>query len=191
MCQASEHVLLNRMVKVKYSKNFLDSNNSNYCKMYLKLEIKPETLYLPMNIVQSSYGSKQETDNELLVLPHDINVANINDASNEDCKDDAFRDVDGGVECNDSESENAAEVEDKKTILTKKPKASDTHKSLLLLKERPIKKEKRDRSDSKRRKKNSSPLRIMCEICGNMYYKQSLLNLHMRRHLAVKPFSCE
>jgi len=32
---------------------------------------------------------------------------------------------------------------------------------------------------------------IMCEICGNIYSKRAALNIHMRRHMAEKPFECE
>ncbi|XP_037732471.1 zinc finger protein 26 [Drosophila subpulchrella] len=36
-----------------------------------------------------------------------------------------------------------------------------------------------------------SSTNIMCEICGNIYSKRAALNIHMRRHLADKPFECE
>ncbi|KAH8375825.1 transcription factor Ouib [Drosophila serrata] len=36
-----------------------------------------------------------------------------------------------------------------------------------------------------------STTNIMCEICGNIYSKRAALNIHMRRHLAEKPFECE
>lgn len=36
-----------------------------------------------------------------------------------------------------------------------------------------------------------SSTNIMCEICGNIYSKRAALNIHMRRHLAEKPFECE
>ncbi|KAH8382134.1 hypothetical protein KR009_002050 [Drosophila setifemur] len=36
-----------------------------------------------------------------------------------------------------------------------------------------------------------SPTNIMCEICGNIYSKRAALNIHMRRHMAEKPFECE
>ncbi|XP_068155403.1 transcription factor Ouib [Drosophila tropicalis] len=32
---------------------------------------------------------------------------------------------------------------------------------------------------------------IMCEICGNIYSRRAALNIHMRRHMAEKPFECE
>ncbi|XP_041450869.1 gastrula zinc finger protein xFG20-1-like [Drosophila obscura] len=38
---------------------------------------------------------------------------------------------------------------------------------------------------------NEEPTNIMCEICGNIYSKRAALNIHMRRHLAEKPFECE
>lgn len=31
----------------------------------------------------------------------------------------------------------------------------------------------------------------ICEVCGNIYSKRSLLNMHMRRHRSEKPFECE
>lgn len=36
-----------------------------------------------------------------------------------------------------------------------------------------------------------SSTNIMCEICGNIYSKRAALNIHMRRHMAEKPFKCE
>ncbi|KAH8258305.1 hypothetical protein KR038_009404 [Drosophila bunnanda] len=36
-----------------------------------------------------------------------------------------------------------------------------------------------------------STTNIMCEICGNIYSKRAALNIHMRRHMAEKPFECE
>lgn len=42
-----------------------------------------------------------------------------------------------------------------------------------------------------RKKLDEEPASIMCEICGNIYTKRSLLNMHMRRHLSDKPFDCE
>ncbi|KAI8044916.1 hypothetical protein M5D96_001092 [Drosophila gunungcola] len=36
-----------------------------------------------------------------------------------------------------------------------------------------------------------SSTNIMCEICGNIYSKRAALNIHMRRHMAEKPFECE
>lgn len=42
------------------------------------------------------------------------------------------------------------------------------------------------------RKKNEAESETnICEICGNIYSKRSLLNMHMRRHRAEKPFECE
>ncbi|XP_011179285.1 transcription factor Ouib [Zeugodacus cucurbitae] len=43
------------------------------------------------------------------------------------------------------------------------------------------------------RKKKEEPeiASIMCEICGNIYTKRNLLKMHMRRHMAEKPFECE
>ncbi|XP_053962410.1 transcription factor Ouib-like [Anastrepha ludens] len=43
------------------------------------------------------------------------------------------------------------------------------------------------------RKKKEEPeiASIMCEICGNIYTKRSLLKMHMRRHMSEKPFECE
>lgn len=43
------------------------------------------------------------------------------------------------------------------------------------------------------RKKKEEPeiASIMCEICGNIYAKRNLLKMHMRRHMAEKPFECE
>ncbi|KAL9888692.1 uncharacterized protein ACN427_008272 isoform 2-T2 [Glossina fuscipes fuscipes] len=40
-------------------------------------------------------------------------------------------------------------------------------------------------------KREAEPETNICEICGNMYNKRSLLNMHMRRHRAEKPFECE
>lgn len=42
-----------------------------------------------------------------------------------------------------------------------------------------------------RKKNESEPETNICEICGNIYSKRSLLNMHMRRHRAEKPFECE
>ncbi|XP_017062202.2 zinc finger protein 2 [Drosophila ficusphila] len=39
--------------------------------------------------------------------------------------------------------------------------------------------------------KEESSTNIMCEICGNIYSKRAALNIHMRRHMAEKPFECE
>lgn len=41
------------------------------------------------------------------------------------------------------------------------------------------------------KKNDSEPETNICEICGNIYAKRSLLNMHMRRHQAEKPFECE
>ncbi|XP_067615413.1 transcription factor Ouib-like [Eurosta solidaginis] len=43
----------------------------------------------------------------------------------------------------------------------------------------------------RKRKEEPEMANIMCEICGNIYTKRSLLNMHMRRHMAEKPFACE
>ncbi|XP_001359299.2 zinc finger protein 248 [Drosophila pseudoobscura] len=40
-------------------------------------------------------------------------------------------------------------------------------------------------------KSSEEPTNIMCEICGNIYSKRAALNIHMRRHMAEKPFECE
>ena len=42
-----------------------------------------------------------------------------------------------------------------------------------------------------RKKLEEEPASIMCELCGNIYSKRSMLNMHMRRHLSNKPFECE
>lgn len=42
-----------------------------------------------------------------------------------------------------------------------------------------------------RQKQECEPETNICEICGNIYNKRSLLNMHMRRHRAEKPFECE
>lgn len=42
-----------------------------------------------------------------------------------------------------------------------------------------------------RKKNEAEPETNICEICGNIYSKRSLLNMHMRRHRAEKPFECE
>ncbi|XP_030374749.1 transcription factor Ouib [Scaptodrosophila lebanonensis] len=38
---------------------------------------------------------------------------------------------------------------------------------------------------------DGSSVNIMCEVCGNIYSKRGALNVHMRRHMAEKPFECE
>lgn len=43
----------------------------------------------------------------------------------------------------------------------------------------------------RKRKTDSEPEANICEICGNIYTKRSILNMHMRRHRAEKPFECE
>lgn len=48
------------------------------------------------------------------------------------------------------------------------------------------------KSNRGRKKKMDSEIAsTMCEICGNIYTKPNLLKMHMRRHMAEKPFECE
>lgn len=47
------------------------------------------------------------------------------------------------------------------------------------------------KGNRRKRKTDSEPEANICEICGNIYSKRSILNMHMRRHRAEKPFECE
>lgn len=46
-------------------------------------------------------------------------------------------------------------------------------------------------NNKRKRKTETEPEANICEICGNIYSKRSILNMHMRRHRAEKPFECE
>lgn len=105
--------------------------------------------------------------------------------------------IDGEEHLDDSDTENEAErlIDDDEFVpipKKRKPKA-DTKVGKKSKTKTPVKPNTGEKPTKGRgRKKNDSePETNICEICGNIYAKRSLLNMHMRRHRAEKPFECE
>ncbi|XP_039969738.1 transcription factor Ouib-like [Bactrocera neohumeralis] len=193
MCQASEHALLDAIVKS---------------------EMKTE----PLDYEGAQIISKHEEDNEdemffdmhtEFIDAQEVHLEDITETVEEEV-------LESDMEPNTESAEEFIEYTDSEyfeeelpksiikktatpTYIQRQPVTSD---NLVRKRGRPktkpegisLKSELHSGKKSNRgRKKKEEPevASIMCEICGNIYSKRNLLKMHMRRHMAEKPFECE
>lgn len=108
--------------------------------------------------------------------------------------------IDGEEHLDDSDSDNDIEklIDDDEFVPIPKKKPAKTETKID--KKKKIKQESDDifggtkvvkKPTRGRKRTDAEPETNICEICGNIYSKRSLLNMHMRRHRAEKPFECE
>lgn len=146
--------------------------------------------------LRSDYIDNAEDDFDDMAEPE----AEFIEDENEDGQNELFTveeidldEIDGEEHIDDSDSEDCERILDDEFVRIPKKKIKLEPK---------IKKEKVEtitnadgsfevKKAGRGRKSKDEPETNICEICGNIYSKRSLLNMHMRRHRAEKPFECE
>ncbi|XP_013106270.2 transcription factor Ouib [Stomoxys calcitrans] len=201
MCQSSEQALLDAIVKSELKTEpieFATSSNSGPIKTKSNGDDEDENEEMFFDL-RSDFIEGQEVDfDELGDTKHDY--------SDNDRDDDFFvveeqdlDEIDGEEHLDDSDTENEVEklIDDDEFVPIPKKKKSKTNTKVG---KKPRAKNATNKSSGekpqpkvrgrKKKPENESESNI-CEICGNIYAKRSLLNMHMRRHRSEKPFECE
>ncbi|XP_017469096.1 PREDICTED: transcription factor Ouib-like [Rhagoletis zephyria] len=195
MCQASEHALLDAIVKSEmksepqeYDNAQIMSNDDDNGESEMFFDMPTE--FIDAEEVGLEDITEKVEEEEEVIVESDME---LNTESAEEF-----------IECTDSEyfeeevEEPKVKVNTKQTHIKKEPLLGEES-----VRKRPRPKAKtgitikselhRGKKSNRGRKKKEEPemASIMCEICGNIYTKRNLLKMHMRRHMAEKPFACE
>ncbi|KAM8703768.1 hypothetical protein ACLKA7_008405 [Drosophila subpalustris] len=185
MCQESERTFASSVVKAE-----------------MKLEPSDDAIQLEGDTVEYIY----EATNEFIDPDEDIEFdamleERLEDAIEEAETDTVYDDFNGSGEpdeknillgnASDSDydpSEHMRRPKVRKTRHIKRGRGRPRNSTLTVLKNGQA---KSTNTSSANKSNEETSTNIMCEICGNIYSKRAALNIHMRRHMAEKPFECE
>ncbi|KAH8311791.1 hypothetical protein KR044_008065 [Drosophila immigrans] len=212
LCQESERTFASSVVKVNSTAIVRQSyrNLTIYCSSLqaeLKLEPSDDATQLESDTVEYIY----EATNEFIDADEDIEFGTMLEERLEDTIEAETADTETVYD----DFEESGEL-DEKNLLLGNASDSDYNPSERLRKPRVRKTRHNKRGRGRPRNSTHSTLKnggqgkvttaasvnnnksgeetstnIMCEICGNIYSKRAALNIHMRRHMAEKPFECE
>ncbi|KAM7362284.1 uncharacterized protein ACRADG_013053 [Cochliomyia hominivorax] len=203
MCQASENALLDAIVKSELKsepqESSVASSSQSKQKVLVSMEDPEDEIFFDL---RPDYIDGQIVDFDDLndAKAEFIEDEEEDDLDNGDNGESEFfgieeidlDEIDGEEHLDDSDSDEGEKVFDGEFVsIPKKIKTeakSKKDKTAVDKKDNTKDKVKRGRG---RKKNESEPETNICEICGNIYSKRSLLNMHMRRHRAEKPFECE
>ncbi|XP_073837457.1 uncharacterized protein [Musca autumnalis] len=203
MCQSSEQALLDAIVKSELKTEPQESTTGTQ-PAAAKIKSNPaddeEELFFD---IRSEFIEGQEVDfDDLPDAKHDAFSDNDDDDMDDEflaIEEVDLEEIDGEEHLDDSDSDNENDklIDDDEFVpIPKKKKA----KILKPEKKPKVKQttagenkttEEKVRRGRGRKKNEAEPETNICEVCGNIYAKRSLLNMHMRRHRAEKPFECE
>ncbi|KNC32604.1 hypothetical protein FF38_13076 [Lucilia cuprina] len=202
LCQASEHALLDAIVKSEMKTEPLENAaSSSQAKQKHSQEDEDEAEDEMFFDLRPDYIEGQEVDFDDI---NDTKAEFINDmpggGGGGDDDDEFFGieeidldEIDGEEHLDDSDSDDDEKIFDGEFVSIPKkvkPQPKVKKEKQESSKKEDVSKEKVKRGRGRKKNETESETNI-CEICGNIYSKRSLLNMHMRRHRAEKPFECE
>lgn len=206
MCQESERTFASSVVKVYH---LIDTAFKRYkclileySKAELKLEPSDDAIQLESDTVEYIY----EATNEFIDPDEDIEFETMLEERLEDTIEEAetetvYDDFNGSGDLDEKNilmgntsdsdydpSEHMRKPKVRKTRHIKRGRGRPRNSTHAVLKNGQA---KPANASTANKSNDEGSTNIMCEICGNIYSKRAALNIHMRRHMAEKPFECE